>query len=50
MKPKELIKKWVDVFNEGDADLITDFYAENAVNHQVANDPVKGKKAIKVFL
>jgi ketosteroid isomerase-like protein len=43
MKPKELIIKWVKVFNNGDADLIADFYADNAVNHQVANDPVNGK-------
>ena len=47
MKPKELIIKWVDAFNKGDADLIAEFYADNAVNHQVANKPIEGKKQIK---
>lgn len=47
MKPKELVIKWVDAFNDGDANLIADFYSENAVNHQVANEPINGKKAIK---
>lgn len=46
MTPKELIIEWVEAFNKGDANLIADFYAEDAVNHQVANEPVKGKKAI----
>ena len=47
MQPKELIIKWVEAFNKGDAGLIAEFYADHAVNHQVANDPVKGKPAIK---
>lgn len=47
MKPKELIINWVDAFNKGDADLIADFYAEDAINHQVANEPVEGKEAIR---
>lgn len=47
MKPKELIIQWVDAFNKGDADIIAKFYADNAVNHQVANEPIEGKKAIK---
>lgn len=47
MKPKELILKWIEAFNKGDAETISGFYADNAVNHQVANEPVKGKEAIK---
>lgn len=47
MKQKELIIKWVDAFNKGDADLIADFYSDDAVNHQVANGLVSGKNAIK---
>ena len=46
MKPKELIQKWVDIFNTADADEIIKFYHEDAINHQVANDPVSGKEAI----
>ena len=47
MKPKELIKKWVETFNEGNAERIAEFYHDNAINHQVTNEPVVGKNAIR---
>ena len=50
MKPKQLIEKWVELFNQGNAEKISDLYHENAVNHQVANEPVEGKQNIyKMF-
>ena len=50
MRPKELIKEWVIAFNKADVDKIAECYHEDAINHQVANKPVKGKKAIsKMF-
>ena len=47
MKPKELVYKWVELFNQGDYQKISELYHEDAINHQVANEPVKGKEAIK---
>ena len=47
MKPKELIIQWVEAFNKGDENLIAEFYDDNAINHQVANEPIEGKKQIK---
>jgi len=47
MKPKELIKKWVETFNQGNADIISEFYHEDAINHQVTHEPVVGKNAIR---
>lgn len=47
MQPKEVIAKWVEAFNKGDANLISEFYADEAINHQVAESPVSGKTAIK---
>lgn len=47
MKPKELIEKWVEIFNGGDADKIAELYHSDAINHQVATEPFKGKKAIR---
>lgn len=47
MRPKELIVKWVEAFNKADAELISDFYADEAINYQVPNTPIKGKEAIK---
>jgi len=46
MTPKEVIKKWVDVFNKADAEALAEFYADDAINYQVPNEPVKGKSAI----
>lgn len=47
MEPKELIKNWVESFNEGDFEKISSFYHENAINHQVANEPIVGKSEIR---
>ena len=46
MKPRDVLLQFVDAFNHRDAHRLADLYAENAVNHQVANEPVIGKKAI----
>ena len=47
MTPKELIKQWVIAFNNYDLETLAEFYDDNATNHQVANDPIHGKAAIK---
>lgn len=47
MEPRQLVEKWVSAFNEADADALADFYAEGAVNHQVAYKPVAGRDAIR---
>jgi len=45
--PKEILVKWVERFNNADVESLINLYAEDAVNHQVANEPVEGKAAIK---
>ncbi|MEM9847084.1 MAG: nuclear transport factor 2 family protein [Bacteroidota bacterium] len=47
MKPKGLIEKWVEAFNEGNAEKVAAFYHDDAINHQVTNEPVVGRAAIK---
>jgi hypothetical protein len=49
MKPKEIIKLWVDAFNRADADALADFYTETAINHQVPENPVEGREAIRAM-
>ncbi|MBN7819214.1 nuclear transport factor 2 family protein [Bowmanella yangjiangensis] len=49
MTPKQLVSAWVDTFNQGNADKIAEFYASDAINHQVANTPVEGKEAIRAM-
>jgi len=47
MKPKAIVESWVEAFNKGDADALAGFYAEDAINHQVAETPVEGRAAIR---
>ena len=46
LRPKEVVCKWVDAFNNRDAESLAALYADNAINHQVCNEPVIGKQAI----
>jgi hypothetical protein len=45
--PKETVMKWVEYFNAGEIDRLTDLYSEDAVNHQVVMEPLNGREAIK---
>ena len=46
MSPRELILEWVIQFNKADVARIAALYHNDAINHQVANEPVQGKTAI----
>ena len=51
MTPKEILQEWIDCFNAADAVALANLYAQDAINHQVANTPVIGKTAIhKMFV
>lgn len=47
MTPKEVILRWIEAFNQADADALASFYTDDAINHQVAESPVEGKTAIR---
>ncbi len=47
MTPKQVVEKWVEVFNQANTDAIAELYADDAINHQVMNEPLNGKAAIK---
>lgn len=47
VSPKEILNRWIGLFNAADAHGIAELYADDAVNHQVANEPVEGKVAIR---
>ena len=49
MRPAELVRHWVDAFNRVDLDALAACYAEDAINHQVANAPLQGKAAIRAM-
>jgi ketosteroid isomerase-like protein len=45
--PKQVVDRWVELFNAGDADGLAALYHDDAVNHQVAEAPVEGRAAIR---
>lgn len=47
MTPREVLEKCIDAFNSADAEAISNLYAEDTINHQVANESVVGKEAIR---
>ncbi|WMJ84539.1 nuclear transport factor 2 family protein [Oscillospiraceae bacterium LTW-04] len=49
MRPKEVLLLFIDSFNEADAEALSLLYAEDAINYQVANEPVRGRENIKKF-
>lgn len=49
MTPRQFVGAWIEAINQGDADRLASFYAEDAVNHQVANAPVVGREAIRAM-
>ncbi len=47
LSPKALVTAWVEAFNRQEVDALAAMYAEDAVNHQVAEAPVTGRAAIR---
>ena len=47
MKPSDTVRQWVEVFNTADADALALLYEEGAVNHQVMEEPLEGREAIR---
>ena len=44
--PIQVLKTFVELFNQADAKSLSELYADDAINHQVANESVFGKQAI----
>ena len=40
MTPRQVVEEWVRRFNSGDADRLSELYHEDAVNHQVVQEPI----------
>lgn len=49
MKPKEVVQKFVLAFNNADPGALAELYSDHAINHQVAEQPVKGREAIRIM-
>lgn len=49
MTPTEVVEEWVRGFNAADADGLAELYRDDAVNHQVTQQPVEGRAAIQAM-
>ncbi len=49
MRPIDVVKAWVAAFNRADVDALAGMYRDDAINHQVAESPVKGREAIRAM-
>ena len=49
MTPRAVLDKWISLFNAADVEGLASLYAEDAINHQVALEPVVGRAAIKAM-
>ncbi len=47
MTPKEVVSAFHRAFVSRDVDALIALYADDAVNHQVAEEPLRGKDAIR---
>ncbi|MFI3175512.1 MAG: nuclear transport factor 2 family protein [Bacillota bacterium] len=51
MTPRDIVNKWVVLFNDGDAETLIELYHDEARNYQVGNDLlIEGKvELLKMF-
>ena len=45
--PRQVLDRFIAAFNRADAEALAALYHEEAVNHQVAEEPVCGREAIR---
>ncbi|MCB2075122.1 MAG: nuclear transport factor 2 family protein [Novosphingobium sp.] len=49
MSPRQVVELWIERFNAGDAAGLGELYHDDAVNHQVTQNPVEGRAAIQAM-
>lgn len=49
MSPREVVELWVERFNAADTAGLAELYHADAVNHQVTQEPIEGRDAIRAM-
>ena len=49
MTAREVLERWIALFNARDVDGIAGLYHPDAVNHQVMDEPLEGRAAIRAM-
>jgi limonene-1,2-epoxide hydrolase len=47
MSPRDVVELWIERFNAADVDGLVELYHPDAINHQVTQDPIEGRDAIR---
>ena len=47
--PRQVVERWIERFNAGDAEGLSQLYHADAVNHQVTQEPIVGRDAIRAM-
>ena len=45
--PRSVVEAWIEAFNHADVGGIASLYSEDAINHQITQEPVEGQQAIR---
>ncbi|MEZ5709481.1 MAG: nuclear transport factor 2 family protein [Blastomonas sp.] len=49
MTPRQVVETWVERFNAADVDGLAALYDPQAINHQVVQEPIAGRDAIRAM-
>lgn len=49
MSPRQVVERWIERFNAADVEGLLELYDPDAVNHQVVQEPVAGRDAIRAM-
>lgn len=49
MNPQAVVEAWIGRFNAADAAGLAELYHEDAINHQVTQEPIHGRDAIRAM-
>jgi limonene-1,2-epoxide hydrolase len=49
VRPRQVVEAWIEAFNRADVAALSAMYRDDAINHQVANEPIEGRAAIEAM-
>ena len=49
MRPRAVVETWVEAFNRTDVAALAALYHDDAINHQVTQEPIEGRDAIRAM-
>ena len=49
MRPRAVVETWVEAFNRADVAALAGLYHDDAINHQITQEPIEGRYAIQAM-